>query len=658
MPGVALAKTGSEKFFRNKMPMNIEQFIVENEKKELLRFSTAGSIDDGKSTLIGRLLHDSKNVYEDQLLAVKKVSKEKTSVEKIDFALLTDGLKAEREQGITIDVAYRYFSTPRRKFIIADTPGHEQYTRNMATGASTANLSIVLIDARNGVLKQTRRHAFITSLLGVPHMVVAINKMDVVGYSEEVFNRIKEDFSGFAGKLRIPDIRFIPISALAGDNVVERSSNMPWYRGEPLLEILENVYIASDHNFIDLRFPVQYVLRPDMSFRGYCGQVASGVIHKGDEIMVLPSRKVSRVKSIVTFDGEIECAFPPMSVTITLEDEIDISRGDMLVHRHNVPVVERHFEAMVVWMNEAGMDVNKSYFVKHTTKLIRLRVDEVRYKVDVNSLKRTDAGPLGLNEIGRVVFTATTPLFFDPYEKNRATGGFILIDPISNNTVAAGMIIDREPVDQLPSRMTGGEAVNASLVRRDSRVLPDERVRRWNQRPATIWLTGLVGSGKTDIAYSLEKKLFDLGAVCMVLDGENVRLGMSKGLDFAPAGRTEHLRRVAEIARLANDAGQVVICAFTSPDILLRRQIAEIIGGDRFVEVYVEASAEWCEKHDSSGLYARARRGELKNLPGVNSSYDVPVRPDIILPVENISGDEAADRLLDMLRAKGIFPCG
>ncbi|MEI6218987.1 MAG: sulfate adenylyltransferase subunit CysN, partial [bacterium] len=367
--------------------MSIAQFIEENEKKELLRFSTAGSIDDGKSTLIGRLLHDSKNVYEDQLLAVKKASKEKTSVEKIDFALLTDGLKAEREQGITIDVAYRYFSTPKRKFIIADTPGHEQYTRNMATGASTANLSIVLIDARNGVMKQTRRHAFITSLLGVPHMIVAINKMDVVGYSEDIFNRIKQDFAGFAGKLRIPDIRFIPISALGGDNVVERSTRMPWYRGETLLEILENVYIASDQNFIDLRFPVQYVLRPDMSFRGYCGQVASGVIHKGDEIMVLPSRKASRVKSIVTFDGELESAFPPMSVTITLEDEIDISRGDMLVHKHNVPAVERHFEAMVVWMNETGMDVNKSYFVKHTTNLTRLRIDAVRYKMDVNSLK-------------------------------------------------------------------------------------------------------------------------------------------------------------------------------------------------------------------------------------------------------------------------------
>ncbi|MDD4869617.1 MAG: sulfate adenylyltransferase subunit CysN [Kiritimatiellae bacterium] len=637
--------------------MSIEKFIEENERKELLRFSTAGSIDDGKSTLIGRLLHDSKNVYEDQLLAVKKVSKEKTSVEKIDFALLTDGLKAEREQGITIDVAYRYFSTPRRKFIIADTPGHEQYTRNMATGASTANLSIVLIDARNGILKQTRRHAFITSLLGVPHLVVAVNKMDVMGYSEEVFNRIKQDFTGFAGKLRIPDIRFIPMSALVGDNVVERSERMPWYKGESLLEILENVYIASDHNFIDMRFPVQYVLRPDMSFRGYCGQVASGMIRKGDEIMVLPSRKVSRVKSIVTFDGEVDCAFPPMSVTITLENEIDISRGDMLVHLHNVPIVDRHFEAMVVWMNEAGLDLNKSYFIKHTTKLTRLRIDELRYKVDVDSLKRMESGLLGLNEIGRIVFTATTPLFYDSYDKNRATGGFILIDPISNNTVAAGMIIDREPVDKLPSRITGNEPADAPMTRRDSRVLPDERLKRWNQRPATVWLTGLVGAGKTDIAYALEKRLFDLGAVCVVLDGENIRLGVNKGLDFSSAGMAEHLRRVAEIARLTNGAGLIVVCAFVSPEASLRKQVAEIIGKDRFVEVYVEASAEWCEKRDKSGLYAKAKSGDLKNLAGVNASYDAPKNPDIVLPIEKISCDEAVTVILNMLRDKGVFPC-
>ena len=636
--------------------MSIEQFIRENEAREMLRFATAGSIDDGKSTLIGRLLHDSRNVYEDTLLSVKNASREKTSAEKIDFALLTDGLKAEREQGITIDVAYRYFSTPKRKFIIADTPGHEQYTRNMATGASTANLSIVLIDARHGVLKQTRRHAFITSLIGVPHLVVAINKMDMVGYSEAVFNTIRQEFSAFTSKLQITDIRFIPISALAGDNVVERSVNMPWYRGEPLLEILENVYIGSDHNLVDLRFPVQHVLRPDQSFRGYCGQVASGRLRKGDEIMVLPSRRTSRIKSIVTFDGELEWAAPPMSVTVTLEDEIDISRGDMLIHRHNSPSVERHFEAMVVWMSETPMDLEKSYLVKHTTKVTRLRVDEVRYKTDVESLKRTAAGPLGLNEIGRVVFTATTPLFFDAYRKNRATGGFILIDPLSNSTVAAGMIINREATDQLPSRITGGEPAVAALVSHDSRIAGAERIARWNQRPATVWITGLVKAGKTGIAYALEKRLFDLGAVCLVLDGENLRLGISRELDFTSAGRAEHLRRVAETAKLANDAGMIVICASVSPDASLRQQVAGIIGPERFLEAYAEASVEWCERQDKTGLYERARRGEVRNVPGVNSPYDRPENPAVTVHTEQLSCDEAADVILDKLRTAGFFP--
>ena len=637
--------------------MSIEQFIEENEKKELLRFSTAGSIDDGKSTLIGRLLHDSKNVYEDQLLAVKKVSKEKTSVEKIDFALLTDGLKAEREQGITIDVAYRYFSTPKRKFIIADTPGHEQYTRNMATGASTANLSIVLIDARNGILKQTRRHAFITSLLGVPHMVVAVNKMDMVGYAEDVFNRIKGEFSRFAGKLKIPDIRFIPISALVGDNVVERSANMPWYKGESLLDVLENVYIASDHNLVDLRFPVQSVLRPNQDFRGYCGQVASGMVRKGDEIMVLPSGRTSRVKSIVTFDGEQDCAFPPMSVTVTLEDEIDISRGDMLVHRNNVPAVERHFEAMVVWMSEGRLDHDKSYLIKHTTKLTRVRVDEVRYKVDVDSLKRTAAGALGLNEIGRVVFTATTPLFYDSYSANRATGGFILIDPISNNTVAAGMIINRVGGGQLPSRITRAKSGQGLDARRGSRVSAAEREARWMQKSGTVWLTGLIGSGKAEIAYALEKKLFDLGAVCVVLTGENVRLGVNSELDFSAAGRAENLRRVAEIARLANESGMLAICACVSPEAAIRAQLAEIVGREKFIEVHVDASPAWCERHDTAGLYAKARQGEVKNVAGVNFPYEAPEKPGLYLPAETLSHDEAASKILDVLRERGIFPC-
>ncbi len=634
-----------------------EQFIAEQERKELLRFSTAGSIDDGKSTLIGRLLYDSQNVAADQLAAVKKASREKASAERIDFALLTDGLKAEREQGITIDVAYRYFSTPRRKFIIADTPGHEQYTRNMATGASTANLAIVLIDARHGVRRQTHRHAFIAALLGVPHLVVAVNKMDLVGYAAEVFHRIRQDFTDFAGKLSIPDLRFIPVSALAGDNVVKRSSRMPWYQGETLLELLETVYIASDHNLVDLRFPVQTVLRPAQGFRGYCGQIASGVLRRGEEIMALPSRKVSRVKTILTPAGEADRAFPPLSVTVTLADEIDLSRGDLLVHRHNLPVIEKHFEALVVWLDEAALDLNTSYFLKQTTKLTRARIDEVRYKIEVDALQRADAGPLGLNEIGRIVFTAATPLFYDAYAKNRATGSFILLDPLSNHTVAAGMIIDREPAGQLPSRSTGGEpAAAAALTRRASRITAPQRAKQWRQRPATVWLTGLVGAGKTDIAYALEKKLFTLGAVCLVLDGENVRLGINRELDFSAAGRAEHLRRAAEMARLANDSGIIAICAFVSPDAALRRQAAEIIGRERFIEVYVEASAAWCEQRDLSGLYARARRGDLPNLAGVNAAYDVPARPALVLPAEKISTPTAVNQILDFLRARGFFP--
>lgn len=636
--------------------MTIEEFLAENEKKDLLRFSTAGSIDDGKSTLIGRLLHDSKNVYEDQIQSVKNVSYDKSSKEEIDFALLTDGLKAEREQGITIDVAYRYFSTPKRKFIIADTPGHEQYTRNMATGASTANLAIVLVDARYGVLPQTKRHSFITSLLGVPHIVVAVNKMDLVDFSEDVFEQIRSDFTKFAAKLTIPDIRFIPISALLGDNVVDRSANMPWYRGEAMLEILEGVYVASDRNLIDLRFPVQYVLRPHLDFRGYCGQVASGVIRKGDRVMALPSRKTTIVESIVTYDGEIECAYPPMSVTVTLEDELDISRGEMLVHSHNVPHADRHFEAMLVWMGEEPMDVNTAYGIKHTTRTAKVRVDELRYKVDVNTLKRMDPGSLALNEIGRVVFTSMTPIFFDSYVKNQATGSFILIDPVSNTTVAAGMIIEREPTEQLPSRITHGAEEPVSARRHESQVQTEEREERLAQRPATIWLTGLTSSGKTSIAYATEKRLFDLGATCVVLNGRNVRLGLSRGLDFGSADRAEHQRRVGEVASLLNDSGLIVLCAFVSPSAAIRDQVKELVGEDRFLEVHVDATAEWCEKRDETGLYEKAKSGVVLNMAGVNADYEVPESPAITLPIETLGVEESANQIMSMLRERNIFP--
>ena len=424
--------------------LNIKEFLDKDEQKDLLRFLTAGSVDDGKSTLIGRLLFDSKKIYEDQLDALERDSKRVGNAgEHIDYALLLDGLKAEREQGITIDVAYRYFSTNNRKFIIADTPGHEQYTRNMITGGSTANLAIILVDARTGVITQTRRHTFLVSLLGIKHVVLAVNKMDLVDFDKETFDRIVNDYKHFVAPLGIPDITCIPLSALDGDNVVEKSARTPWYEGPALLDFLETVPIDLDRNYTDFRYPVQYVLRPNQDFRGFCGKVASGVVRKGDTVMALPSGKTSKVQSIVTYEGELEYAFPPLCVTLTLEDEIDISRGEMLVHPDNLPISDRNFEAMLVWMDEEEMDVNKQYYIKQTTNTTRARVDSIRYKVDVNTMEHSSVDKLQLNEIGRVVFTTGKELFFDPYAHNKQTGAFILIDPITNNTSAVGMIIDR-----------------------------------------------------------------------------------------------------------------------------------------------------------------------------------------------------------------------
>ena len=424
--------------------LNIKEFLDKDEQKDLLRLLTAGSVDDGKSTLIGRLLFDSKKLYEDQLDALERDSKRMGNAgEHIDYALLLDGLKAEREQGITIDVAYRYFSTNNRKFIIADTPGHEQYTRNMITGGSTANLAIILVDARTGVITQTRRHTYLVSLLGIKHVVLAVNKMDLVNFDKQVFDTIVADYKQFVTPLNIPDVTCIPLSALDGDNVVEKSVRTPWYEGPSLLDFLENVPIDRDRNFEDFRFPVQYVLRPNLDFRGFCGKVASGIVCKGDTVMALPSRKTSKVKSIVTYDGELDFAFPPQCVTITLEDEIDVSRGEMLVRPDNLPLEDRNFETMLVWMDEEPMDTNKQFYIKHTTNTTRARVDSIRYKVNVNTMEQSSVDHLELNEIGRVIFTTGKELFFDSYQKNKQTGAFILIDPITNNTSAVGMIIDR-----------------------------------------------------------------------------------------------------------------------------------------------------------------------------------------------------------------------
>lgn len=632
--------------------LDIQEFLNRDEKKDLLRLLTCGSVDDGKSTLIGRLMFDSKMLYEDQLATLERDSKRIGHAgEEIDYALLLDGLKAEREQGITIDVAYRYFTTNKRKFIIADTPGHEQYTRNMVTGASTANLAIVLVDATAGVITQTRRHTFLASLLGIKHIVLAVNKMDLVDFSEARFNEIKEEYKQFVSQLDIPDVQYIPMSALKGDNVVEKSEKTPWYTGRSMLDFLETIQISSDKNFSDLRYPVQFVSRPDRDFRGFCAKVSSGVISVGDEIMVLPSKKTSKVKSIVTYDGNLEKAFPPQSVTVTLEDEIDISRGEVICHPDNLPQVARQFEANLVWMDEKAMNPNAQFYIKHNTNTTKARFDSIRYKIDVNSLQKSDVSHLELNEIGRVVITTVKPLFFDPYKKNRQTGSFVLIDPITNNTCAVGMILDKIHADSLPHRITDEDKVK--INEGIGLISTKEYEERYNQKGATIWITGLHGSGKNELAYSLEKLLFDQGATVTLLDGSSVRSGLSKELDFSPADRAENLRRVAEMSKLLNNQGIITICSFISADENVRNQVAEIIGKDRFVEIYMDANVDYC-KQNKPELYDLVNAGKANNLPGVDCNYDIPTNPDLTCKPQN--NEDNGGEILGLLESKGIFP--
>ncbi len=633
--------------------LNIREFLDQDQKKDLLRLLTAGSVDDGKSTLIGRLLFDSKKLYEDQLDALKRDSKrEGHAGEDIDYALLLDGLKAEREQGITIDVAYRYFSTSKRKFIIADTPGHEQYTRNMVTGASTANLAIILIDARTGVITQTRRHTYLVSLLGIKHIVLAVNKMDLVDYSQEVYDKICKDYNDFVTPLGISDVRFFPISALKGDNVVDLSKRTPWYHGKSVLEHLETIHIASDRNFVDLRFPVQYVVRPSLDYRGFATQIASGIVSKGDEIMVLPSRKKSRVKEIVTYDGELEYAFPPQSVTVTLEDEIDVSRGDMLVHPNNIPRIDRHFEAMLVWMDEESMKKGTQFLIKHTTQTTKARIDKIQHLIDVNTLEKKEAQTFELNEIGRVVITTSKPLFFDPYKKNRLTGAFIFIDPVSHNTCAVGMIIDKLRSDELPSMIVDIDA--EKITKGVGLIAKSEYEESYHQKGSTIWITGLHGSGKNELAYTLQRSLFDLGAKVMLLDGKSVRSGLSRELDYSPTDRAEHMRRVAHLCKLMNDQGILVICSFVSPNESHRLQVAEIIGKENFNLIYLESDIEFCKKNDNYGIYALADEGKLKYLPGVDMEYDEPENPSMVMNAKD--KDKNLDALVGYINKKGIFP--
>ena len=626
-------------------------------RKSILRIVTTGSVDDGKSTLIGRLLYETKSIYEDQLEAIRKTSLRKGLAD-VDLALLLDGLSAEREQGITIDVAHRYFETPARKFIIADCPGHVQYTRNMVTGASTADCALILIDARNGVLTQSKRHGFIVSLLRVPHLVVAVNKMDLVDYSEETFGRIVEAYRTFAEKLEIGDLTFIPVSALRGDNVLEKSPDMPWYEGPPLLHHLENLQLTSDRNLIDFRFPVQYVLRPHLDFRGFAGRIASGTIRPGEEIVVLPSGTPSTVKSIHTPDGCLEEGFAGQSLALTLEDEVDVSRGDMIVRRHNLPSMEHHFEATLCWMSEAPLRPGTSYLLKHTTRTVRASVSKLFYAIDVDTLHRRKVESYGLNDLGRVAIQTASPIFFDPYKNNRATGSFILIDPDSNQTVAAGMIRGTPMTLEDLLDQDGGEAhpeKSPHTVWREWNIPREQREAHGTHRAAVLWFTGLSGSGKSTLARALEKRLFERGCRTMLLDGDQLRHGLCRDLGFSRLDRSENIRRVSEVARLFFEAGHIVLCTFISPFERDRAQARGLIPEGRFFELHMQCDLETCIARDPHGLYKKALHGEIPDFTGISSPYEPPEHPEIVLSTTEHAAETLVEGLLERLEEAGIL---
>ena len=634
---------------------DITSYLSRHESKDLLRFLTCGSVDDGKSTLIGRLLYDSHMIYEDQLEKITKDSKiYGTTGDDFDPALLTDGLKAEREQGITIDVAYRYFSTDKRKFIIADCPGHEQYTRNMATGASTCNLAVILIDARHGVITQTRRHSFICSLLGIKHVIVAVNKMDLIDWSEERYEEIKNTFNNTVARLNFSDIHFIPLSALKGDNVVNRSKVMNWYQGPTFLSHLENVNISADRNLIDMRFPIQNVLRPNLDFRGFSGTVASGVLRIGDKIASLPSNQHSVIKNIYGVDGEQSEAFAQQSITITLEDEIDVSRGNMIVPINNIPNIGNEFEAMVVWMHEEEASSGKNYIIKHASNLIPGALSEIRYKVDVNSMKRDKNSNdknsnLQLNEIARCHITLHRPIAFDAYNRNRTTGAFIIIDRLSNITIGAGMIVDRIVSKSKPQSLD----ITKNISKVDSLVTSEMRYKLFKQKPITIWLTGLSGSGKSTIALKLEEKLIKINNPAFILDGDNIRHGLTKDLGFSADDRKENIRRISETSLLMNQAGLIVITSFISPYLSDREEAKNIIGKENFIEVFIDTPIEECELRDPKGLYKKAKNGEIENFTGISSPYEEPLNPDIRISTIDVEPDIAVDTIIKYLSKLG-----
>jgi bifunctional enzyme CysN/CysC len=624
---------------------DIEAYLAQHERKSMLRFITCGSVDDGKSTLIGRLLYDSKLVFEDHLAALESDSKQVgTQGGELDFALLVDGLAAEREQGITIDVAYRFFSTERRKFIVADTPGHEQYTRNMVTGASTADVAVILIDARSGVLTQTRRHSFLVSLLGIRHVVVAINKLDLVDYDREVVDAIEADYRAFADAIGLDDVTCIPISALRGDNITEPSDRTPWYDGPTLIGYLETVDVDDESVAGPFRMPVQWVNRPDLDFRGFSGPVVGGTVRPGDRVRAVPSGRESNVSRIVTADGDLDEAVAGQSVTLCLTDEIDVSRGDVLAAASAPPGVADQFECHLVWMAEEELLPGRPYLMKVGTRTVTATVAQPKYSINVNTLEHLAARTLHLNEIGVCNLNLDRPVPFDPYADNRDMGGFILIDRFTNATVAAGL---------LHFALRRADNVHWQHVEVDK----DARSRLNSQRPALVWFTGLSGSGKSTIANLVERRLHEQGHRTYLLDGDNVRHGLNKDLGFTDADRVENIRRVAEVGRLMVDAGLIVLASFISPFRAERRMARDLLDDGEFIEVFVDSGLDVAEARDRKGLYAKARRGELANFTGIDSPYEEPEAPEIHLDASGaISPEQAADQVIDHLRRTGIIP--
>ena len=621
---------------------DVRDYLAAQEKKTLLRFLTCGSVDDGKSTLIGRLLYDTKLIFEDQLSALEKDSKKHgTTGEDIDFALLVDGLEAEREQGITIDVAYRFFATPKRKFIVADTPGHEQYTRNMATGASTTDLAIVLVDARQGVLPQTRRHSIIASLLGIRHIVLAVNKIDLVGFDAKAFDRIAGDYRAFAEELGFRSIVAVPLSARFGDNVTARSANTPWYGGPSLLEHLETVVVDGEAVERPFRFPVQYVNRPNLDFRGFAGTVASGAVATGDEVVVAKSGRSSRVKRIVAFGGDLPRAVEGQAVTLVLEDEIDASRGNLLVAPDARPHVADQFSASLVWFDESPLVAGRSYILRTETDQVSVTVTELARRVNIDDLSEGPAKSLRMNEVGVANLSTQTAIAFDAFRENRATGAFILIDRLSNATVAAGMI-------QHPLRRAGNIHWQAIDVDRKARAFQK------HQRAKVLWLTGLSGSGKSTISNLLDKKLHASGRHSFILDGDNVRHGLNRDLGFSDADRVENIRRVAEVAKLMADAGLIVLVSFISPFRAEREMARQLIGEAEFVEIFVDTPIEECAARDPKGLYKRAMAGEIRNFTGIDSPYEAPANPEIHLATSGKTPEELVELVENWLREKDL----